>query len=47
MKAESASHILANAAKGERDLEGLKMNALLAGLECTHYLHDNSDCPAM
>jgi hypothetical protein len=39
MKAEIASHILACAAKGERDPVVLKMNALAAVVECTHYSH--------
>jgi hypothetical protein len=38
MKAEIASHILACAAKGERDPVVLKMNALLA--VGTHYSQD-------
>jgi hypothetical protein len=42
MKAESASQILACAAKGERDPVALKMAALLAVVECTHYSHDIS-----
>jgi hypothetical protein len=42
MKAEIASHILACAAKGERDPAALKMTALLAVVECTHYSHDIS-----
>jgi hypothetical protein len=42
MKAEIASHILASAAKGERDPIALKMGALLAVVECTHYSHDIS-----
>ena len=42
MKAELASHILACAAKGERDPIVLKMNALLAVVECSHYSHDIS-----
>jgi len=42
MKAEIASHILACAAKGERDPAVLKMNALLAVIECSHYSHDIS-----
>jgi hypothetical protein len=42
MKAEIASHILACAAKGERDPVVLKMNALLAVIECSHYSHDIS-----
>ena len=40
-KAES-SHILASAAKGERNPETLKTSALLAIVECTHYSHDIS-----
>jgi hypothetical protein len=42
MKAEIASHILACAAKGERDPTALKMAGLLAVVECTHYSHDIS-----
>ena len=42
MKAEIASHILACAAKGERDPVVLKINALLAVVECSHYSHDVS-----
>jgi hypothetical protein len=42
VKAEIASHILACAAKGERDPEALKMAALFAVVECTHYSHDIS-----
>jgi hypothetical protein len=42
MKAEIASHILECAAKGERDTSTLKMAALLAVVECTHYSHDIS-----
>ena len=42
MKAEIASHILACAAKGERDPAVLKMAALLAVVDCTHYSHDIS-----
>ena len=42
MKAEIASHILACAAKGERDPVALKRAALLAVVECTHYSHDLS-----
>jgi hypothetical protein len=42
MKAEIASHILACAAKGERDPVALKMAALLAVVECTHYSHEIS-----
>jgi hypothetical protein len=42
MKAEIASHILACAAKGERDPTRLKIAALLAVVECTHYSHDIS-----
>ena len=42
IKAEIASHILACAAKGERDPIALKMVALLAVVESTHYSHDIS-----
>jgi hypothetical protein len=42
MKAEIASHILACAAKGERDPTALKLAALLAVVECSHYSHDIS-----
>jgi len=42
MKAEIASHILASAAKGERDPAALKMVALSAVVECSHYSHDIS-----
>ena len=42
MKAEIASQILACAAKGERDPVVLKMAALSASVECTHYSHDSS-----
>jgi hypothetical protein len=42
MKAEIASHILACAAKGERDPAALRMAALSAVVECTHYSHDIS-----
>jgi hypothetical protein len=42
MKAEIASQILACAAKGERDPIALKMAALLAVVDCTHYSHDIS-----
>lgn len=42
MKAEIASHILACAAKGERDPVALKMAALLAVVDCSHYSHDIS-----
>ncbi len=42
MKAEIASHILACAAKGERDPTALKIAALAAVVECTHYSHDIS-----
>jgi hypothetical protein len=41
-KAEIASHIVAYAAKGERDPVALKMAALLAVVECSHYSHDIS-----
>jgi hypothetical protein len=42
IKAEIASHILAFAAKGERDPVALRRAALLAVVECTHYSHDIS-----
>jgi len=42
MKAEIASHILASAAKGERNPATLKTAALLAVVECSHYSHDIS-----
>ena len=42
MKAEIASHILACAAKGERDPIALRIAALSAIVECTHYSHDIS-----
>jgi hypothetical protein len=42
MKAEIASGILACAAKGERDPIALKMAALLAVVDCSHYSHDIS-----
>jgi hypothetical protein len=42
MKAEIASHILACAAKGERNPTALKIAALSAVVECTHYSHDIS-----
>jgi len=42
MKAQIASHILASAAKGERDPMTLKTAALLAGVECSNYSHDIS-----
>ena len=42
MKAEIASHILASAANGERDPIALKMGALSAVVECSHYSHDIS-----
>jgi hypothetical protein len=41
-KAEIASHILACAAKGERNPETLKAGALLAIVETTRYSHDIS-----
>ena len=37
-----ASHILACAAKGERNPTTLKIAALSAVVECTHYSHDIS-----
>jgi hypothetical protein len=42
MKAEIASHILACAAKGERDPSALKVAALLATVESSHSCHDIS-----
>jgi hypothetical protein len=42
VKAEIASHILACAAKGERDPVALRMAALVAVVERTHYSHDIS-----
>jgi hypothetical protein len=39
MKAEIASHILACAAKGERNPAALKIAGLLAVVECSHYSH--------
>ena len=42
IKAEIASHILACAANGERDPAALRMAALLAVVERTHYSHDIS-----
>jgi hypothetical protein len=41
-KADMASIILAHAAKGERDWTALKMAALSAVTDCTHYSHDIS-----
>ena len=40
--AEMASQILACAAKGERDPATLKIAALFAVVECSHYSHDIS-----
>jgi hypothetical protein len=42
MRAEIASHILACAAKGERNPKALTMAALSAVVDCTHYSHDIS-----
>jgi hypothetical protein len=42
IKAEIASHILASAAKGERNNAALKAYALRAIVESTHYSHDIS-----
>ena len=42
LMAEMASQILARAAKGERDPATLKIAALLAVVECSHYSHDIS-----
>jgi hypothetical protein len=39
-KADMASVILTRAAKGERDWMVLKMAALSAVADCTHYSHD-------
>src|SRR4051812_25751145 len=40
VKAEIASHILAGAAKGERNSAALRTAALLAVVECSNYSHD-------
>jgi hypothetical protein len=42
MRAEIASHILACAAKGERNPKVLTTAALSAVVDCTHYSHDIS-----
>ena len=42
MKAEIAAHILATAGKGERNPMALKVAALSAVVDCTHYSHDIS-----
>ena len=42
MKAEIASQILASAARGERNPAALKIAALSAIVECSHYSHDIS-----
>ena len=42
MMAEIASQILACAAEGERDPNRLKVAALSAVVECSHYSHDIS-----
>jgi hypothetical protein len=42
MTAEIASQILACAAKGERDPTKLRIAALSAVVECSHYSHDIS-----
>jgi hypothetical protein len=42
VKAEIASHILACAARGERDRAALRTAALIALVECSHYSHDIS-----
>ena len=42
MKAEIASQILASAARGERNPVALKIAALSAIVECSHYSHDIS-----
>jgi len=41
-KAEMASQILSCAARGERDPATLKIAALSAVVECSHYWHDIS-----
>jgi hypothetical protein len=42
MMAEIASQILACAAKGERDPSKLRVAAMLAVVDCTHYSHNIS-----
>ena len=42
LKAEVASLILLNAAKGERNTEALKAAALAGLVKCSHYSHDFS-----
>jgi len=42
MMAEIASQILACAAKGERDPAKLRVAAMSAVVECSHYSHDIS-----
>jgi hypothetical protein len=42
MKAEIASHILECAARGERTPNALRIAALSAVVECSHYSHDIS-----
>ena len=42
MMAEMASQILADAGKGERDPATLKIAALSAVVDCSHYSHDIS-----
>jgi hypothetical protein len=42
MKAEIASQILASAARGERNPAALKIAAVSAIVECSHYSHDIS-----
>jgi hypothetical protein len=42
MKADIASQILASAARGERNPAALKIAALSAIVECSHYSHDIS-----
>jgi hypothetical protein len=42
MKAEIASQILASAARGERNPAALRIAAVSAIVECSHYSHDIS-----
>lgn len=42
VKADIASQILASAARGERNPAALKIAALSAIVECSHYSHDIS-----
>jgi hypothetical protein len=43
IKADMATVILARAAKGERNSTALKIAALSAVTDCTHYSHDISE----